>query len=187
LPISMDGRVEGVVRSSSGLPVEGAWLHLVDSSDETLIGTAMSEPSGRFAFRFAADTATELEIQYDWTLESFFLEPHAVRVGDEEVELVLPRVAHPRLRIVDADTGVPLPRVLVGWRMELGDRTIAPDGPSPWRPGLHGVAPHRLPAGPITLVLDATLLGYDVTEIEEFLVPSDQAETVREIRLRNRR
>lgn len=178
--------IAGVVRTLGGEPVSGVIVFLCPVGTPS-IGCRTTDAGGEFRFEIPGATrGSEYVLEYSGELfHQIHMKSPPIHAGDEDVVLVFPRTATPTLRIVDADTGIPLPRVVVSWRLVDGERTLAPEYPSVWRPGLHGTAPLRLPIGNPTLILDATLLGYPVTEVESFEVV--EGDGVREIRLQRPR
>ncbi len=115
---------------------------------------------------------------------SFLLAPVPVLVGDSNVELILPETGVAQLKMIDADSGVPLPRVLVSWEMEVEGRSIRPQNESLWHPGVDGAGSLKLPIGKTTLTLDATLLGYPLATVRDFELDPSTANEVKVLLLR---
>ncbi|MFH0945395.1 MAG: carboxypeptidase regulatory-like domain-containing protein [Planctomycetota bacterium] len=172
------GVVAGRVAWTDGEPVRGADIQV--TLGDVRYSARSWRRDGSFQVVVVAEAGTPCELDYRIGSSSW-IPVRDVRVGDEPLELVLPSTRKAQLRILDAVTGVPVPSVRVGWRMELGGLLRDAWSGEEWSPRMQGAAPIWLPEGKMTLRLEAPTLGYPVQEIEGFEVSDPQ--DIMEIRL----
>jgi len=180
VPLDRQGSsVAGTVVRLDGSPVLGADVEVYLPG--RIGGFGVTDEHGRFRIEVAAKAGSQCSLRCG-SPEDLDLEV-AATIGEQELAIVLPDVVDVRLRIIDADTGLPLPRADIRWSMTPRESPTPILGAESWDPRREGSGQIVLPIGTMTLTVEADSLGYSPQAIEKFVVGGDPSSAIRTIRM----